>query len=116
MNSRRLISSMQPLRALPNPAKRSLPHAEAAAEAPAGPWGRPEIVLNRLVGFGGRDCKKRALFYNRGTVKTLANQGASRFRTIQVCPKDLPAILRQVEHAVGIGGPPQGRKPDARPP
>src|SRR5215831_14634306 len=29
--------------ALPNPAKRSLPHAEAAAEAPAGPWGRPEL-------------------------------------------------------------------------
>src|SRR6516165_1659429 len=43
MNARRLMSSMQPLRALPNPAKRSLPHAEAAAEAPAGPWGRPEL-------------------------------------------------------------------------
>jgi hypothetical protein len=25
-----------------------------------------------------------------------------------------PATLRQVEHAVGIGGPPEGMKPDAR--
>src|SRR5262249_18998088 len=35
------------------------------------------------------------IFYNRDTVKTLANQRASRFRTIQVCPKDLRAAMRQ---------------------
>src|SRR5262249_57478937 len=46
--------------------------------------------------------------------QTLENQRALRFRTIQVCPKDLPATLRQVEYAVGVGGPPQGRKSDAR--
>ena len=58
------------------------------------------IILNRGVGFGGRDCKKEHFIYSRGTVKTLENQRAPRFRTFQVCPKDFPASLPQAERAV----------------
>jgi hypothetical protein len=36
------------------------------------------------------------MHYNRDAVKTLANQRASRFRTIQVCPKDFgPRLAAQ---------------------
>jgi DNA invertase Pin-like site-specific DNA recombinase len=35
-----------------------------------------------------------------------------RFRTIQVCPKDLPATLQQVERAVNRPSAPRRRKPN----
>ena len=56
-------------------------HAAQGDACPAGSTYAEEMS-------GGRDCKKRALFYSAAVVKTLSNQRASRFRTIQVCPKD----------------------------
>jgi hypothetical protein len=44
---------------------------------------------------------KTALSYLRRNADGMGiGAGMSEIRTIQVCPKDLPAFLRQIEHAV----------------
>lgn len=68
------------------------PRATIVVIVPHGRRGRVDsptrsVSACRLLAphFCGGDCKKPRIFYTAAIVKTLANQGASRFRTFQGC-------------------------------
>ena len=101
MKWRRLRSSMQPLRALPNPAKRSLPHAEAAAEAPAGPG----VDLNICVsGHKSRILGMRAnarLTAMALSLAGLSGRGPPPFNARAAPPRDVAMPSRRGRGSAG---------------
>src|SRR5262245_56204001 len=50
----------------------------------------------------------------RGAACAIVRLAACRFRTIQVCAKDLPALLRQFERAAERPAAPTRKEPDVR--